>query len=1126
MTNTQYRVRALIRDVRARWRRRALMQGTALSVGVLAVGGTVLLLMHGSVSPLVMGLGMAFVALAFLAALGQFVIRPAIRPITDRDVAMYVEERLPDLEDRLNAAVEIDNPEAARRAHGVLVDHLIDDVAERARTLPLTAIVARGRERVLMGVSACVLLLFLVLGYRSIDDIRASVAAGTLMPRTTPYMTVDPGDAEIEQGASQAVVVTLRDASATDVALHFRSGDQPWQRAAMQPAVGEPTYLHEFLDVQEPITYFVEHADRRTDTYDISLYRFPAVTQIDLTYSFPDYTGKAPEREMDGGDVRAVRGTIVSLDVATNGTAVEAELVLDDGTSIPLQAADDGRFRGRLTLDEPGYYSVRLTDGEDKRNKFPEEYRITPVDDLPPRVTVTIPQRDVRANAVEEVLVAARAEDDFGLRDFRLRFAVNGDPEQTISLSDDDVARALEADGEHLFFLEDYALEPGDVISYFVEAEDFSGNSPEASDMYFVEVIPFDQEYAQVAGGGGAQGGGQSGIVMSQQQIIAATWKLVRERDAMEAEDHATSRRALTQAQNNLRVEIAQRISETTFSVELQRSDASRAIVEELRAAIEAMEQAVDDLGADRLREALQPERTALNHLLKADAFNRERQIALNRGGQPGGSGGATEERMTELMDLELDISKDKYEIMQESSGGGGAAEMDETLRKLQDLARRQENLARQSQQPLEGEDQKRQVERLQRDQQDLQQQAEALADRIRQMSSENGSMTQQSEQQMDRASQRMQEAERALREGNVDQARASQQQAINELERIARDMQMASGQGQRRMIEEMDRSVDEMRAREEALERDLQQAVDQAAQGRIDTRELDRLAEQRRQVREDLQRIQEQAASLSGGSDADLAAAARELEREIRRRALDDQMRESEEALRRGWLDNARRRQDPIRDGLDGLDEAMEGFSGQIPVTEEENLARSLEAVRDLERELRALEEQATNGGTPAPDGRPAPGESEQSGSSASSGQSQAGNESTAPGQGGGNGADRAARADAARREARMERIREQLSRLEDQLRDSPNGQPLGGVRRALSRADNPNAPISGEEARAFFSDEVFAPLSQLEEALLQQLDRIAMERKLRGSRPDDVPAEYRELVARYYEALSRSGR
>ena len=57
--------------------------------------------------------------------------------------------------------------------------------------------------------------------------------------------------------------------------------------------------------------------------------------------------------------------------------------------------------------------------------------------------------------------------------------------------------------GAHTFFLEEFNLKPGDFISYYAKARD--ANSETTSDIYFIEVKPFEMEYrqSQQQGGGG-----------------------------------------------------------------------------------------------------------------------------------------------------------------------------------------------------------------------------------------------------------------------------------------------------------------------------------------------------------------------------------------------------------------------------------------------------------------------------------------------------------------------------------------------------------------------------------------------------------------------------------------------
>ncbi len=105
------------------------------------------------------------------------------------------------------------------------------------------------------------------------------------------------------------------------------------------------------------------------------------------------------------------------------------------------------------------------------------------------------------------------------------------------------------------------------------------------------------------------------------------------------------------------------------------------------------------------------------------------------------------------------------------------------------------------------------------------------------------------------------------------------------------------------------------------------------------------------------------------------------------------------------------------------------------------------------------------------------------------------------------------------------MDRARERLERMQEDLAGTPGAESLDQLQRGLARAEHQGVSLEGESARAFFNAEVFAPLSQLEEALVSELDQITMERKLYGSRPGDVPSEYRSIVEKYYESLSKSG-
>src|ERR1041385_8951623 len=104
-----------------------------------------------------------------------------------------------------------------------------------------------------------------------------------------------------------------------------------------------------------------------------------------------------------------------------------------------------------------------------------------------------------------------------------LHFSINGGEEKTVNLQQLTRESARSLTGAYTFFLEEYHLKPGDFISYFAKARDASNES--TSDIYFIEVKPFEMEFKQSQqGGGGGQGDqDQNALSRRQKDLIAAT---------------------------------------------------------------------------------------------------------------------------------------------------------------------------------------------------------------------------------------------------------------------------------------------------------------------------------------------------------------------------------------------------------------------------------------------------------------------------------------------------------------------------------------------------------------------------------------------------------------------------
>src|ERR1019366_7222694 len=159
--------------------------------------------------------------------------------------------------------------------------------------------------------------------------------------------------------------------------------------------------------------------------------------------------------------------------------------------------------------------------------RLSEDYFIEAQKDNPPQITITRPGHDFKASPIEEVTVEVNATDDFGLRGVDLHYSVNGGPQKTGSMLNAKGAKS--ANGSTVIALEDFKVEPGDIVSLYAAARD--ARQTTNTDMFFNEAQPFERNYTQLQTGGGGVAGDQeqqNQLSERQKEIITATWNQIK----------------------------------------------------------------------------------------------------------------------------------------------------------------------------------------------------------------------------------------------------------------------------------------------------------------------------------------------------------------------------------------------------------------------------------------------------------------------------------------------------------------------------------------------------------------------------------------------------------------------
>ncbi|MCC7034168.1 MAG: hypothetical protein IT179_15205 [Acidobacteria bacterium] len=1170
---------AILAEVRRRWTRRvrlaAWTAGAAAAAVIFGVGlFTVWLLASEGLALAVVSLLVTALALVTVAAAA----RPLRRPPSDLQLARYIEEQAGGLDDVVVTAVQ----------HGALgtpiARLLAADAAARVGRVGLDDIISAGAlRRAATGAGLATLALAGGLAaFAPTLGRGAAIAAAYLLPSRI-LIDVTPGTSKVREGRPVTITARLHGLEAGLVPeLTYGGGDD--QRSVRMTSNADGTFTTTFEAVTASFPYAVVAGPARSETFTIEAIRPARVARIDVRYRYPAGLGLEPRVEEDGGDIYAPAGTSVELTVTTDKPIASGTLTLADGSSIPLSARETV-LDGRLAIRADGAYRVALTDVDGLENAGDTEYFIRMLNDRPPDVRVVRPGGDKQVTPIEEVVIEARAEDDFGLSALEIVFQAPGMKDTVVPL---ETRRQLSASGSHMVQLEELGVAPGDFVTYYARAGDVGQGRRGAearSDIFFLEVKPFEEEFvAAQSQAMSMQGGGSplQDLAEAQKEIIAATWKLdARARRARNAGSEADIR-AVAQAQSELRARAAEAATEVAAAMadpgrRRPRPGQSSApgADDPMARAVEAMGRAAGELERLRTTEALPHEMAALEQLLKANADVQRRQVSRQQQAGGGGSNRSTPDLST-LFDQQLRKQQQtNYETPDSSETREEQAPEDDALARVRELARRQEALQRAQRDLARGRDRlsedevKRQLERLTREQQELTRRADELSKQMQQppgpraegegqerssqqaqgqpsasgrQSQAGGSDGQSGSRQMREIAEHMRNATGDLRRQDPDQASARSGQAVEQLRDLSQQMERARPDERRRAMGDL-----QFEARQLAdAERRLAAEADRASAGGDEARrrlaaEQERLADRTERLSEAARQLGEAGAEMpGGGGDTESRQAARQAADDIARERLAERMRASADALRQK---SAAGQGEPSREMARALDR-IAGQLGEAAGTadrETERLSGQLaranelrDQIGELQQTIEALQREAgqgRQGGRPSSD---AQGQPDQAKPGSAQGQeapqgapsSQPGGqdrEGTSGEQGGADGG-RAGRLERLQREA-TDRMRE-ARRLAGELREqNPD------MRRAPAATEDWYPSLSAPGTESFKQDfarwetlktNLLLALERTETRLSGQLRERETRERLNAGGHQGVSNEYREMVDRYYQSLA----
>jgi hypothetical protein len=491
----------------------------------------------------------------------------ALQKTSDTSVAARLEADFPELGQAIRTSVQFRQSIVGAGVSESLVAAMQHDLARRSQDLPLHETVPKSKLYWVMALCGGVVALFVVFAATSWQWRTATLR--TLFG-DQPYteVAVEPGDTQVDEGGSLQLTaeVSGRVGRPTTLLTRPLGGDETtWtsqelaEENVSQQAPYHVVYQVALSDVKQPLEYRVASGPYVTSTHRVAVRHPLSIESIRVKLIPPDYTGLA-STVVEEGNFHAVAGSRAEIMVTLDRAAENAKLTLspmrrrgaaagdEQAQSIPLSVADR-TLTGQFDLTQDVLYAISGS-AEDGSQVRKNRYRIRVREDRPPRIAFDEPRGETEVHTLAEMIMRARANDDYGLVRAGIVFQINNGREYPLIVRDFEneteadaepsdeqgrVGRVREAHAdeqlqkvtrlqlEKLLPLEHFELTQKDSITYYAFAEDNPPGGPRRvqTDLQFIDIRPFRRLYRSVEGGRGGGGGGGGPQLASLEELIS-----------------------------------------------------------------------------------------------------------------------------------------------------------------------------------------------------------------------------------------------------------------------------------------------------------------------------------------------------------------------------------------------------------------------------------------------------------------------------------------------------------------------------------------------------------------------------------------------------------------------------
>jgi len=239
------------------------------------------------------------------------------------------------------------------------------------------------------------------------------------------------------------------------------------------------------LTINEPITYYFEFFEHKTDRFKLSTIEPIYIENISFHLHYPLYT-KLKDETKNTKQLIVPQGTKVFMDGKASQPLNSARLEFTDTINLKC---DGDQFSGEFTIKEGGTAIIHLIAENDAK----EPITIYSIPDLSPLVDIFYPGYNINLPTDMKLTIGIRCSDDYGLENVVFYYNFKNENRQSLKLKKGVLEDTIYFDWD----LSQLSMLPGDEVLYFALIRDNSGHTTK-SKTFYVYFPTMEEMYQEV----------------------------------------------------------------------------------------------------------------------------------------------------------------------------------------------------------------------------------------------------------------------------------------------------------------------------------------------------------------------------------------------------------------------------------------------------------------------------------------------------------------------------------------------------------------------------------------------------------------------------------------------------